>query len=115
MEPLADQEIGIALTSGVVQCQVKDANLFDYADIAAGTAEYLQAVELGGAQILWSAGSGTAWAIVRLPGLGAAMVEAPTLEVVTAITWTAATCTLTVTKKCIRVLEKPAGVAGCTP
>ena len=68
VEPLADEAVGLAAVSGVVQVKIDIVDEdHEFADIIGGETGYLESAETGSAQILWSApGSGVKWCVVRL-------------------------------------------------
>ena len=67
-DKIVNGEIGRAVISGVVQCQVQINTAGDlYADVLDGDSTQLASGPDGGAQILWVAsGTGQQWAIVRI-------------------------------------------------
>jgi len=70
LEPIAAGDMGRCLLAGVcpVKIDVTDATL-RRADAVHNVCEYLRTCQAGGAQILWKeSGTGTKWALVRLPG-----------------------------------------------
>jgi len=68
LEPIANAEIGRAVVSGVVQCQVSMTAEGDpFAEVKDADATQLVSGPTGSARILWAeAGTGTKWAIVAL-------------------------------------------------
>jgi len=87
LEPIAAGEIGRAVISGIAIAKVNVADAgttYDYADVADGQVDYLEAkTNTGSAQILWlEAGTGEKWAVVRLsnPGGGGSSFVAKVID-----------------------------------